>query len=503
MKVIAQYLNLPFVTTQHNNVSKTVKYPNLLPLSHDTVSFSASAQMNSTARKNMPNASLCRQIYENAEPAKFYMDMVLKKYIGPLSQEEVGSGKYKSKYLEYVSRRKTPNSIMEKVGSKFNKITTSNDKAFTKDVSKMIVENFKLQKGANKNMVYSLVMRAVSDSQFTCKYPPHINADIYLTAVRSLLEASNVIDFSANSPEEIDDKFNAIKEKISILPPNAEHNDKKKYFNPLTVEGVKHYANDICQSRIIMLKPQKEYTARVLSALEEAAKNGDLKILSIENNLPDEEKIPDGKQISDYEYVDEAVLRKLAKSVNAEYQKNFSKSGYLGIHINIDLSNSLFPPEFDGYTGEIQIIGNDVLELKEVEDLCYKIKDNKDVVTRGYNNFKDYLLKYLTPQNRQAFDDYTYALYLSQRELKPHIGRCQFKSIDKFGFTREQLPYELDYNILRSIKEASDISIKKEEAKAAAEDEEKLKKDPHKTKSMIEKQHRISNIIGQLKYAFD
>ena len=500
MKILPQNFNIPFISTPRRDISNYMKYPNLAPLKCDTVSFTSRAQMNSSARNNMPKSSLCKQVYENAEPAKFYLDTVLNKYIGPLSQEEVGTGKYKSRYLEYVSRRKTPTSIMEKVASKFNKITTSNDKAFTKEVSKMLLENFKLQNGADKGMVYSLVRRAVSDSQYTCKYPPHINADIYLASVRSLLEVSNLFNFTGYSSDEIDEVFNKIKDKVSLCPPNSEHNDKKKYFNPLTTEGVKHYANDICQSRIIMLKPQKEYTARVLSALEDAAKNGDLKITSIENNLPDEEKIPAGKHISDYEYVDEALLRKLAKSVNAEYQKNISKTGYLGIHINVDLSNSAYPPEFNGYTGEIQIIGSDVLDLKEVEDLCYKIKDNKDVVKRGYNTFKEYLLTYLTQDNIQAFDDYTYALYLSQRELKPHAGRCSFKPIEKFGYTREQLPYELDYNILRAIKEAADITIKKEEEKAAEEDKEILKKDPHKSKSFIEKQHRIADLKGQIKY---
>ena len=450
------------------------KYTNLSPLSKDTVSFSASAKVESEAFSFVANKPKCQELYDCAEPAIYYLNKVLDKYIGPLEEER--TGKDKTPYLTYTSKRKTPTSIREKIASKFSKISGDNNKAFIKEVSAFVAENFPLKQGANKKNITAIVSRSVADKQKPYKIPPHPNAKIFLADIRDLLEASNIVDTSHMSKTQVDNIYENLEDRLIDNIPNQEHNDGNAYINPRTRNGVIHYANDICQSRIVMLKPDKDYTSKVLAALETAVRDGALKITSVENNLPDETKIPSGKAISDYEYVDESVLKRFAKSTKSKYCKNTSKSGYLGIHINVDLSNDFFDPECNGYTGEIQIIGQDVLELKHVEDLCYKIKDFQDVEKRGYGLFEKYFnTHYHEDENGQAFNDYTYSLYLAQRALPPaRKARGAFASVEELGYAGKGLE-ALDYNKLRVLKEACDMERANLEEEASRENQAKGK----------------------------
>ena len=239
--------------------------------------------------------------------------------------------------------------------------------------------------------------------------------------------------------------------------------DGSVYIEPTSIKGVKHYANDIVGARITMKESDPEYTGLVLAALKQAVDDGLLNITSIENNLPDPKKLPQGKEISDYAYATDSQLRKLAKAADAKLIRNKSKSGYLAIHINVDLSSPLFScykGVFDGYTGEIQIIGSDVEQLKDVEDLCYKLKDDKNAIRSEYKPFKTHFKTYYNDETKDAFEDYTYALYLAQRSLPPNSKRTDFfPSIEELGF-EGKVPKELDFNYLRRLKEKCDFSAK-------------------------------------------
>ena len=232
-----------------------------------------------------------------------------------------------------------------------------------------------------------------------------------------------------------------------------------------------------------------EYTAVVIEALKKAAEEGELKITSIENNLPDPRKLPKGKKLSDYIYATERQLLSLAKAANAPLIKNKSKSGYLAIHINVDLSSPLFNSYngvYNGYSGEIQIIGSDVLQLKEIEDLCYKLKDNKNAIHIAYKPFKEHFQKYYKDDVKQAFDNYTYALYLAQRALPPGTKtQTRFPSIQELGF-EGKVPPELDFNILKQIKLPCD-----------------KKKELMRQKQKLDENAKDKNIIRTLKQAGD
>ena len=213
----------------------------------------------------------------------------------------------------------------------------------------------------------------------------------------------------------------------------------------------------------------------IINALKSAVEDKKLKITSIENNIPDSDNLPNGKQISDYLYATDAQLRSLAKAAGAELIKNKSKTGYLAIHINVDLSDDAFNRNngvFNGYCGEIQIIGADVERLKDIEDLCYKLKDNKNAIHIAYKPFKDHFLRYYNDSTKDAFDDYTYESYLYQRAIsKKQKRNSVFPSLSELGFEKK-LPPELDFNYLRRIKIECDKKYKEmqeeEEAKVNA-----------------------------------
>ena len=435
-------------------------YPNLQHLSKDTVSFSAGRKLEGEAMRNAPSISDCKQVRVNAEPALYYLQTVLDKYIGPLSDKKVGSDKYES--VKYVSKRKSETSIREKVVSKYSKNAEENDEKFSRFVSEELSKNLPLKPHVKKNAVYSAIKRHLSIFQLNDKIPPHPNAHTILEEFKYNLEGYNLFDLSIVDRTYLDNLFDEIENSLEAFSPNIEHNDGTAYINPIHVAGIKHYANDICQSRIILLRPEKKYTNDIIKSLQQAVEDGVLTITSIENNIPDEDRIPEGKKLSDYEYIEGYKLRKFAKEIDVPYIRNVSKSGYLGIHVNVDLSNSDFSRAYNNYSGEIQIIGQDVMKLKDIEDLCYKIKDNKNIANRGYGTFQDYFLTYYTPETKEAFDEYTYALYLAQRALPSGMSlSAKFPSIKELGF-EGKVPQELDYNNLRIIKDSCDISIKRQ-----------------------------------------
>ena len=188
----------------------------------------------------------------------------------------------------------------------------------------------------------------------------------------------------------------------------------------------------------------------------------------IENNIPDPDKLPKGQSLSDYVYASDSTLHSLKKVSGAELITNKSKSGYTAIHINVDFSDCDFAkrdPRYSGFKGEIQIIGREVEELKEIEDLCYKLKDNKNAIKAEYKPFKKHFEKYYVGDTRQAFDDYTYKLYLAQRSLPNKVRGQKFQTPEQLGFA-DLVPEQLDFNYLDKLKNDCDAIIKMNEAKA-------------------------------------
>ena len=440
-----------------NNRQPSFTYTNLAPLQKDTVSFSGRGKLLSENMVDAPTERTCRLAESNAEPARFYLQSVLDKYLKPLTQIKSSSGGKNSAFIEYSTRIKESTSIREKVVSKYSKICSLDTDEFCRRVIEELSKYFKIQNGITKEFAVQEAKKLIAT-----KVPPYEFASYYVSTIVSEFMKKNRFNFSDFSDEKLKQIIEHITDLLENVP-KSPHVEDSAYIDPTSLNGVKHYANDIVGARIVMNEFNSSYIKLLLSALKQAVDDGALKILSIENNLPDPQKLPQGKQISDYEYATDSQLRYLSKAAGAKLIRNKSKSGYLAIHINIDLSNPIFSCYngiFDGYSGEIQILGSDVEQLKEVEDLCYKLKDDKNAIRVEYKPFKEHFKTYYNDETKDAFDDYTYALYLAQRSMPPNLKRdAYFLSISELGFDGK-VPKELDFNYLRMLKEKCDYAAK-------------------------------------------
>lgn len=445
----------------NKNLGYAPKYnlPKLQQLSCDTVSFSGRRELVSHHMTNAPSQLLCTKVSDAAEPARYYLQTILDKYINQFTDKSDNKSAKKYPVLDYYTRVKSPSSIREKVVSKYSQLCYANAKEFANEVYLQISRYVHLNPQLSKADAIDTILEVIDGIDESGAPLAYTSIPMYLRMSLSALENMNFFDSSAYSYEK---KVEIINKIISDIQTKRD-NMQLPEISPTTIDGVKYYANDIVGARIILRDNDASNTSKVIDAIKQAVENNELKITSIENNLPDEYKLSVDDNISNYSYAKDPSLHSLAAAADAELDRKPSKSGYTAIHINVDLSNpelSKINPNFDGYQGEIQIIGRDVAQLKEVEDLCYKLKDNKNALREEYRPFKELFLKLYSGETKKHFDDYTFALYLSQRRLDTVHRRSIFPTLAQMGFEKT-IPPQLDFNALQKVKEFCDVDIKR------------------------------------------
>ena len=231
-------------------------------------------------------------------------------------------------------------------------------------------------------------------------------------------------------------------------------------------EEIKRGMTDLAGMKIIMRDASRENVDNVINRLITAVTEGGAKIVEIENKRP----IPlynQYDQISrSYEYASPIALIKLQRAASMFLGREIrlieenTPSNYMAIHILIELPN--------GITGELQIMGHDVAALKELEDLCYKIKNGKNI-DKKYAPIEKALAPLKDEENvllRAEHDKYTREAYLFQRKIEPRAHKSRKK--EKFMTAPPTLPKELDFNNIYIQKQACDAAAAKA-AKEAAE----------------------------------
>lgn len=236
-------------------------------------------------------------------------------------------------------------------------------------------------------------------------------------------------------------------------------------------EEIKNNMTDLAGMKIIMRDASKENVNKVVDRLIDFVKDGG-KIVEIENKRPD--AIYDGNDqiIKSYDYASPRKLIQLrqeaSKALGREVKltDETTPSNYMAIHILTELPN--------GITGELQIMGHDVAALKELEDMCYKVKGNKGL-DKKYAKIEKVLSPLKAPKVQAGEDEavylqrvkehdilaeehsqYTREAYLEQREKEPR----KFKSKKKDVFLKapDYLPKELDFNYLNTLKKECDAT---------------------------------------------
>lgn len=274
----------------------------------------------------------------------------------------------------------------------------------------------------------------------------------------------------------------SIKEKVlkKYVSENQTSGGKRK-IDPLNClfdeDYIKRKVGDLVGYRIILGSNDVNDTTSIVDGLIKAVNQGKLNINEIQNYISYDLD-------SQYDYIKRNDLERLRNAVNkrrrAMGQSAISikytqkDSGYMAIHIGVDLSNPT-NKKSSRHSAEIQIIGHDVAKLKDVEDLCYKLKErNKEGQAikeikgahYAYKPFEKHFYDCLDDPNytsvTENFAIYTKRAYKAQR-LKPLSANFatqrrrnySFPTIEECGLSGV-LPKGLDFNILAKIKDACD-----------------------------------------------
>ncbi len=428
-------------------------YSNLKPLAADTVSFTSAKLLAKDIAKCEVTEKNCRQVATDARPAYDYFKKVLFTYLTPLSKKTVHAGKKTQNAFDYYTGIKAPDSIKEKVVSKYSSIVKDDNDDFCNELTNELADKFKFSGQILKNEIRNDINKVMADIQKEQNIPPYKHIKHYFDEIIGYLEINNRFDRSTQNYQNRENIYKDIINKLEISAQDHDHIDGSGYIKPSTINGIKHYANDIIRGRIVLNDSNSKYLSEVLDAFEKAVSTGDIKIISVENKLPDAEKLPKGKHLSEYEYISENKLKEFCTNTGAKYIPETTKSGYIGIHLNLDLSNYQIEKKgkkYTGYQAEIQILGRDILKLKEVEDLCYKLKDSKNAGPKKYLNFRDNFLKHYQGAQVKIFNDYTYALYLAQRTQDMNDPKTSFPRPASLGI--KGLSPMLEFNYLAKLK---------------------------------------------------
>ncbi len=210
---------------------------------------------------------------------------------------------------------------------------------------------------------------------------------------------------------------------------------------------VKEGITDIVGARIVMADSSRQAVDAVINRFTKAVQNNELKIIEIENYRPEPEVDDDGNILKSYDYASAKALKELKLACDDKMGTSIRKvdedvpSGYMAIHMLVQLPN--------GFTGEIQIIGNEVEKLKDIEDICFKIKNGKN--PKGVSPKIKKMLAPLKDKDdvilRKEHNIYTREAYLYQREKEINKS-SKNKGSDNFLSIPNYLPESLDFNKL-------------------------------------------------------
>ena len=277
----------------------------------------------------------------------------------------------------------------------------------------------------------------------------------------------------------------SIKEKTASEFEHAITQEVPQAFNPNKAKDIKKALGDIIGARITLRNNHNGETSKIIKALIEEVEAGRLKIKSIENYEPADLE----PKFRYFNHNDLKALQEAATKANGaneapvDLKIESKKSGYTALHIDVDLSDDEnYLVKNNGYSAEIQIIGSDVQKLKEVEDACYKLQQDKAIRAghAAYKGFSSYFLKYYNdtenyPNIKKDFLKYTSMAYETQRKKEPvninskkerqifpylkngkiYNGTKEFLTIEEAGLTGK-IPPELDFNTLADVKYFSD-----------------------------------------------
>lgn len=268
---------------------------------------------------------------------------------------------------------------------------------------------------------------------------------------------------------------NSIREKLASNLAEGIKTGKIEISSLGDPETLKQTIGDIVGTRITLKRSEPKHTTKIINELIKLVEEGKLKITKIQD-FP-----PKNRDNDSYRYFNLEDLERLRNAINIKRQQdgleelppiepdNRRSTGYIALHLNVDLSNSKFDDEHNNYIGEIQILGIDVCKLKDVDDLCYKLRAGKAIKGghEAYDKFVEYFTYHMQnpdyPNIKEDFEEYTARAYAIQRKKEPNEkGVKNFETLPTIAQCKMQkkIPPELDFNLLAALKKKCDKKYK-------------------------------------------
>lgn len=178
---------------------------------------------------------------------------------------------------------------------------------------------------------------------------------------------------------------------------------------------------DLLGAKAVLTIGSKQNAKMVVEALTNAVKNGQIRLREIEQKIP-KSCMHDEKTLITCAYATDITLDKMKsvsekrfnKEVRTDY-RDFTPSNYSALHFLFDVL--LKDPEDKSVwkTVEVQVLGHDVNEFKELDDILYKLLNGKNV-DKKYNSIKQVLQPIILPKG-------LYDLYDERNEQ--HKAKCK------------------------------------------------------------------------------
>ncbi len=454
------------------------KYPNLAPLAHDTISFgSTNPQARTSAKKNVfsspQNTQVCNTVRKNAEPARYYLEEMMKYYLKPILSEYPAD----KKPFNIITNIKSSNSIKQKIIYKLPEKIEKEGHEFARMAIKQLIKVYECKPNIKESELYNIVINNAEYKAAAREFCAFQSVSKMLQIAVDALSNSGAMKFD-NDIKNDKKKFKRIVQYLSSKTPDYSNDNFEILGTSDANARVKNFIHDIVRGRIVLNENNPNLTKKILNAFKNMLKDGNVKIKSIEYIMPDRNKITSEHNVDECMPITFNDLYEKFSDSDVQLIKRTSESGYSAIHINLELSNKLFAngnDNYNGYSAEIQIMSSHVQDLKEIEDLLYKFGDSIPLADKEYKPMAELFKSKLTPEVQKAFDEYRYKLYIRQMTNPINGKKNLFPSIKDMGF-EGKIPPELDFNYLKQFKDICDDKIKLNEKEQKLKEKYNVKK---------------------------
>lgn len=238
---------------------------------------------------------------------------------------------------------------------------------------------------------------------------------------------------------------NGIKGRVKKPRSIAEKALSRKLFTQKEIEKM----GDVAGARIIMRSGTQQDFDKLFCSLGDMVKRGELTIREIENyRLAPSSSYVSTKTLDNFE----EVCNKAGMYPTRKEQA--IPNGYTAIHLTAELP--------DGKLAEIQIMGRDMENVKEIEDFYYKYRFNKglDPKYRPIQNTLETIMPTLDDFQSQALKKYIKDSYIHAKEITPRNSKKPNVTKDFLPFPYF-LPQELSYaNLYKMMDECDKVARK-------------------------------------------